>query len=119
MEGRLPIGEAVMKRLFLTGIAALFLATGTAHAQVTGDVLLKWCSTKNDSKCDAYLLGVTDTIIAFENALSPPGICMPDTDVKQQRAVVVPFLKERPQHLKFLVVDVIFKAYEEKWPCPK
>jgi Rap1a immunity proteins len=104
----------------LFAVAALFLATGTAHAQVTGDVLLKWCSnTKTAAQCDAYLLGVTDTIIAFEMALSPPGICIPDTDVKQQRAVVVPFLKERPHHLKFLVVDVIFKAYEEKWPCPK
>jgi hypothetical protein len=85
-----------------------------ANAQVTGNVLLKWC-TKNDPQCNAYLLGVTDTIIA----LSPSGICMPDTHVNQQRAVVVRFLKERPHHLQYLVVDVIMKAYEEAWPCSK
>jgi hypothetical protein len=103
-----------MRKVLLAGVAALLMATSAANAQVTGDVLLKWC-TKNNQQCDAYLLGVTDTIIA----LSPSGICMPDTTVKQQRAVVVSFLKERPHHLKYLVVDVIFKAYEEAWPCPK
>jgi hypothetical protein len=35
VERRLPIGEAVMKRLFLTGVAALFLPTGTAPAEDT------------------------------------------------------------------------------------
>jgi hypothetical protein len=106
-----------MMKFFMTcafAAAAVAALVGPTNAQVTGNVLLKWC-TKNDPQCDAYLLGVTDTIIA----LLPSGICMPDTDVKQQRAVVVPFLKERPHHLKFLVVDLIFKAYEEKWPCPK
>ena len=73
-----------MRKVLLAGVAALLMATSAANAQVTGDVLLKWC-TKNNQQCDAYLLGVTDTIIA----LSPSGICMPDTTVKQQRALAV------------------------------
>jgi Rap1a immunity proteins len=112
--GPVTIRDILMRKVLLAGVAALLMATSAANAQVTGDVLLKWC-TKNNQQCDAYLLGVTDTIIA----LSPSGICMPDTTVKQQRAVVVSFLKERPHHLKYLVVDVILKAYEEAWPCPK
>jgi hypothetical protein len=45
VEKRLPIGEAVMKRLFLTGVAALFLATG----MVTSALADERCDTLHTS----------------------------------------------------------------------
>jgi len=71
-----------MKKALLTGIAALFLATGTAHAgSIRTDIWVKACTAKEAAGrtlCMGYALGLYDGLILwYANSKDPIKICVP------------------------------------------
>jgi len=73
-----------MKKLLLSGIAVLFLATGAARAggSLKTDVWVDMCTSKDGTAkkiaCTSYTLGLYDGLILwYANSKDPIKICVP------------------------------------------
>jgi hypothetical protein len=116
-----------MTKLLLTGIAALFLATGTARA---GTLLAKqwvnFCTSKNEkelSMCAFYALGLFDGLVIWKvNSSDPINLCVPEeperrVSAKQIMDVGLAYIQKNSENNDRPIAVVLREAFEEKWPC--
>jgi|SRR5215831_7594622 len=91
-----------MKKLFLTGVAALFLATGTAHAESAGNPF-EACSSAlgHDATGKGYMIVECDN--SFAQAIAEIVIKrFPAADVK---SIWLPPKERDGQHIRFEVSE--------------
>jgi hypothetical protein len=125
-----------MKRLFLTGVAALFLAT-PAHSE-TGNGLLQACEAlerearisgdniqlpnKADiHKCWGYMAAVQDFsgAVDYETGKRLFGSCPgPKTNLTQLIRVFTNYARTHPQELHEKASLLVYRAMLEAFPCP-
>jgi hypothetical protein len=116
-----------MKKLLPTSIAALFLATGAAHAaSFKANQWANFCSSKSEKEigvCAFYALGLLDGLILWKvNSADPISICVPEEPGKKPTArqiidVGLAYIRKNPKSNDQAIAVVLREAFEEKWPC--
>jgi len=119
-----------MKYVFLTSIAVLFLATGTANAtSLKTDMWVDWCSSKNGTEkkaaCTAYALGLFDGLILwYANSEDPIKICVPpgekslNVNMKQVVDIGLEYIRRHPDSNSRPIAVVLRAAIAEAFPLP-
>ncbi len=104
------------------GLAGALVA-GLAGAQESDrSVLLLYhaCQVEADrpaSWCEAYLMGVADTLTAFGAGGHKAGLCVPDYELGTLARI---FMAWVPKHRDFWDLDMLAgaqAAFRERWPC--
>jgi hypothetical protein len=115
-----------MTKLFLTGIAALFLATGTVHARPSyrSTEWVKECSTPakisgdNVLTCQAYIHGLINALAIWQY-MSPETaiVCIPaDADFGKMRDQILPQARKEA-HPNTSASMLITRILSEQFPC--
>ena len=115
-----------MKKTLLTGIAALFLATGTAHAgSIRTDIWVKACTAKEAAGrtlCMGYALGLYDGLILwYANSKDPIKICVPEKPFvsgEQLKDIGLGYIRKHPDSNSRPIAVVLREALEEAFPLP-
>src|SRR5262249_40018700 len=120
-----------MKKLLLTSIATLFLATGAANAaSLKTNIWVSWCSSKDGTEkkaaCIAYALGLFDGLILwYANSADPIKICMPrdeekplNVNMKQVVDIGLEYIRRHPDSGPRPIAVVLREAIEEAFPLP-
>jgi hypothetical protein len=83
-----------------------------------GNMLLSMCEDTNDvaaqGACNGYVAATSD---AFTLADTKTTICLPDVTLKQEKDVVVKFLRDHPEHRHEGASKLIYLALESAFPC--
>jgi Rap1a immunity proteins len=116
-----------MKKLLLTGIAALFLPAGAAQAaSFKANKWANFCTSKSEKEvamCAFYALGLLDGLILWKvNSADPINICVPEEPEKRPNAkqiidVGLAYIQKNPESNYRPIAVVLREAFEEKWPC--
>ena len=129
-----------MKKLFLTGIAMMFLATGTVSTPArseTGNGLLQACEALEREirisgnniqlpartdvhRCWGYMGAVQDLSVIVDETGKPllnscPG---PDTTLTQLIRVFTNYARAHPQELHLKASQLVYRAMLSAFPCP-
>jgi hypothetical protein len=115
-----------MKKLLLTGIAVLFLATGAARAagSLKTDVWVDICTSKDGTAvCTAYALGLYDGLLLwYANSKDPIKICVPEersfVSAKQMVDIGSEYVRRHPDSNSRPIAVVLREAIEEAFPQP-
>jgi len=120
-----------MKKLLLTSIAALLLATGTAHAtdyppSLKAGAWVSMCTSKEAAAkvgCAAYAVGLYDGLILWHaNSKDPIKICVPEEKPLLTRDQLVniglEYVKKHPDSNPRPIAVVLREALEEAFPLP-
>ena len=121
-----------MRKLLLTGIAALLLATGTAMAQnatpgpsLKADKWAEMCTSQQalgKVACTAYAIGLYDGLILWlTNSKDPIKICIPEhsfISAKQVIDIGLDYIKKHPDSGPKAIAVVFREAFEEAFPIP-
>jgi Rap1a immunity proteins len=123
--------ENRMKKIFLTSVAALFLATGTTPASAfsTKD-LARMCidmrpkDREVDVTCSAYIRGVVDTFDAWSIIHEKHGLkklfCLPEEITNRIVVeIVIQRLRTHPEDYEYVPVVAITRALNGAFPCEK
>ena len=118
-------------RTLLSGIAALFLATGAAHAaSIKANHWAALCTSNMEKEvlmCGFYAIGLVDGLTLWKaNSTDPINFCLPEdgkgevlVSVKQIVEVGLAYIqKQKTPESNFRAIAVVLReAIEEKWPC--
>jgi hypothetical protein len=118
----------MMKKLLLTGIAVLFLATGTAQAaSLKANQWASFCNPKNGKEgyviCGYYALGLIDGLTLWKaNSSDPINLCIPQEPERRPTGqeiidVGLAYIAKHPDSKDRPIAVVLREAFEEKWPC--
>ena len=118
--------KTTMRKMLLAGVAALFLATGTAHAgpSYPSTEWVKECSTPaktagdNVLTCQAYIHGLINALAIWQH-MSPQSaiVCIPaNADFGKMRDQILPQARKeaRPNTSASMLVTRILS---EQFPC--
>lgn len=98
-------------------------ATKAESAYMTGDLLLRKCSTSNDDpnfSCRGYIAGVVDYHRLVRSLGTAPGVdfCIPTgTSMDIVTEVVIQYLAANPQHEDFIAAPAVAMALYQAFPC--
>jgi hypothetical protein len=119
-------GEKMKRLLLLPVVLFLSVSVWGQGAFQNGEKMAKHCtvdqrSAFEDGVCMGYIISVVDTLawtVALE-ALEVP-YCLPEGVAPEQlKEVVIKYLKENPERLKFASPPLIVAAFTEAYPCPE
>jgi hypothetical protein len=119
-----------MKKLLLSGIAALFLATGAAQADAPGPSLkthawVDFCTSNGAVQkvlCRSYTVGLWDGLILwYANSKDPIKICIPEKSFvggQQLIDIGLEYVRRHPDSNSRAIAVVLREAIEEAFPQP-
>jgi hypothetical protein len=121
-----------MKRLFLTSVAVLFLATTLVPVSANDtEIFFKACNGRSEDKnlkiCEWYIVGVLDGFatsraVAIELNGFPDFhiFCAPKhVTTGQTIELIVAWIKNHPQDKQYTGATVIARALKDAFPCPE
>jgi hypothetical protein len=71
----------------------------------------------NSDRCEGYLTGVADILLAMGNSHIAGGICNAEYDSVNLRKVFELWVQRHPDHLQDDVAISAQTAFRELWPC--
>ena len=71
----------------------------------------------NSDRCEGYLTGVADILLAMGNSHIVGGICNAEYDSANLRKVFELWVERHPDHLRDDVAISAQAAFRELWPC--
>jgi hypothetical protein len=105
----------------LTLLAMLSIAPEVNRGYIYGSDLLRDCSagfSQSVSRCEGYLVGVHDTVRAYEEWGGVREVCSPKrTSPAHLRSTVVDYLRARPDYFSGQAASVAVLAFRDKYPC--
>jgi len=117
-------GERVTYVSAVCAFVALLVCCGGARADnalssTTGKELLESCRGDPGVRCYAYIQGVVDTVLAFQQGnVVPSRICLVrGVATKAFVDVVVKYLEAHPETLPGRASDSVIVATIGAWPC--
>jgi hypothetical protein len=114
-----------MKKTLLTGVAALFLATGTAYAADNDtEIFFKACKARSEDKnlkiCEWYIVGVLDGFAVSYASSGFHILCAPEhITTGQTIELIVAWIINHPQDKQYMGAIVIARALKNAFPCPE
>ncbi len=105
----------------LTFLAMLTIVPEVNRGFIYGSELLRDCTAgfaESMARCEGYLVGVHDTVRAYEEWGGVREVCSPKrTTPAALRSTVVDYLQLRPDYLSGQAASVAVLALREKYPC--
>ena len=71
----------------------------------------------NFDRCECYLTGVADVLLAMGNSYIAGGICNVEYDSANLRKVFVNWVERHPDNLQDDMTISAQAAFRELWPC--
>jgi hypothetical protein len=105
----------------LTFLALLTVTPEINRGYLYGSELLRDCTggfSQSLARCEGYLVGVHDTVRAYEEWTGVREVCSPKkTTPANLRSTIVDYLSGRSDYLTGQAASVAVLALREKYPC--
>lgn len=117
----LPVGVAAS---MLAMVALALPARAQRLSPVTGEALMKLCSSKTPVGCDAYVSGAADAAELLGRSATDPSdrssaqFCIPQDVVGSAlRQTVIAWAQAHPEDGKQAAGTLVFHAFHASFPC--